>query len=100
MTDDHTNADPGANAPPRWPGPLPGPLQIDAGAVPDGLVIHAYAVPSGRLLVCREISAPANLVDAQAYDDATAALAALAPGEAIVLVAYDGDTGDRIVWPS
>ena len=76
----------------------PGPTTIPAQACPAGLVIHVYAVPTKRLLAVSFVSSYAEaLVDAQRAADA--AYTAMRPNEeGVCLVAYDGDTGERMVW--
>jgi hypothetical protein len=76
----------------------PGPASIPADAWPGGVVIHIYAVPSSRLVLVSKLADLVD-VDARAEADADAAVARLHPGERdICLVAYDGDTGERIRW--
>jgi hypothetical protein len=72
----------------------PGPASIAPDLEPDGMVIHVYAVPSERLLLVSHLNAD-NVSDVGAVD-ADAAFAALYAGEdAVCIVAYDGDTGER-----
>lgn len=73
----------------------PGPPTIDPNTAPGGVVIHVYAVPTSRLL---HTSTATTIAEAawRAGLDADAAIAALVDGEdALCLVAYDGDTGNR-----
>lgn len=70
----------------------PGPSWLAPGLAPDGVVVRVYAVPSCALLLERRLSTDAD-VEALAEGDAEFALAL----ESVVcLVAYDGDTGQRL----
>lgn len=103
MTDDPSNtpARMAAHALPRTR-ELYGPLELDPGLCPDGVVIRCYAVPTGRLLMERrcDVHTPLTVDDIEA--DAEAADRDMDPATeaGTVLVAYDGDTGDRMVWPT
>lgn len=76
----------------------PGPLRIEPGRRPDGVVIHVYAVPTQRLLAITTAKTEAEAAYAAGMT-ADQTLAAMRDDEdAVCLVAYDGDTGDRMDW--
>lgn len=70
----------------------PGPAYLEAGRVPGGIVLRVYHVPAGTLLLERCLS---SLGEAErlAVEDADFIHALT---DECCLVAYDGDTGDRI----
>lgn len=70
----------------------PGPLSLDPGLCPGGVVVRVYAAPGEQLVVEQRLH-PGSDVDGAAL--LAAALAERAPGWGSVLVAYDGDTGER-----
>lgn len=76
----------------------PGPSRIRSGARPGGVVIHVWEVApgaAGHLLVVQHIS-PSDDVEAIAERAVLVTDSISLPGTAIVLVAYDGDSGERI----
>lgn len=72
----------------------PGPSSIDPDQCPGGVVIHHYAVPSQELILVSHIT---MFADARQVADTNRAQ--LAGFDAICLVAYDGDSGERMEWP-
>jgi len=87
--------------PSRGPLTRPGPPFIDEARAPGGVVLHVYAVPSGRLLVTRhlvgELLERGEDVDRLAELDVDEAGRLCNVDEyALCLVAYDGDTGERL----
>jgi hypothetical protein len=79
----------------------PGPPSLAPELVPGGVVIHVYSVPTQRLLVIRLAHDRAD-VARHAEADAAEAEALMWPDDlGVCLVAYDGDTGERIgAWPA
>lgn len=76
----------------------PGPEVIAAATSPGGVVIRGYAVPTNRVLFQSSVTTIDD-VAAVATTDAQVALFSFERG--VCLVAYDGDTGERIrQWPS
>jgi hypothetical protein len=78
----------------------PGPAAILPGLCPGGVVVHVYAVPSGELVSVSRMH-PLDDVAATAERDAATFDAFMAA--AACLVAYDGDTGERMgadAWSS
>lgn len=75
----------------------PGPGRVPPGLAPGGLVLHIYGERGQRIT---EQRLPATLadgdIDGLAVRAAEAVRAALAEGEACCIVAYDGDSGDRV----
>lgn len=71
----------------------PGPGRIAPGAAPGGLVLHAYSI-AGELL---RVSILANVDEAEdrATVDATAIVRDPRSAAGVILVIFDGDTGDR-----
>ncbi len=77
----------------------PGPASIEPGCAPGGVVFHVYAVPTERLLLTRAARTEAEAAYYAGRDSADV-IAALHPFErGVCLVAYDGDTGDRLPPP-
>lgn len=74
----------------------PGPASIAAGIVPGGVVIRVYDVPSCVLLLERRA---ASLDDVARCAVSDAELINALTTECC-LVAYDGDTGERMSWPA
>lgn len=75
---------------------FPGPDRIPSNQAPGGVVIHHYsATEPPRLLSVVRLSALADDIDRQA-DAALDEIGDVNAG--ICLVAYDGDTGDRMDW--
>jgi hypothetical protein len=74
----------------------PGPPSILPRSAPGGVVVHGYDVPSQRLLFVQGIEPGAN-VDKAAGDNAGRSWPVAEEG--VCLVAYDGDTGERMDWP-
>ena len=75
----------------------PGPSSIAPLACPGGVVFHVYGVPSCVLLIERRSANYADaaghaLVDAEFVDT----LRAYTGDDAVCVVAYDGDTGERM----
>ncbi len=70
----------------------PGPNSIDPDAKPDGVIVHVYSVPDGELL---KVSA----IDLRNVDDVAGNDGLEFAERAVCLVAYDGDTGERLPWP-
>ena len=81
----------------------PGPERILPGLVPGGVVIHVYAVPTCRHLLTRQSRSVAE-TEHYAPQDADQAMNVLTAHElGVCLVAYDGDTGERMgadAWTS
>lgn len=75
----------------------PGPASIPAGESVGGVVIHVYGVPDGVLLHVGRLgdhASPADVLsDIVTADNRSKGYAA------VCLVAYDGDTGERMTWP-
>lgn len=72
----------------------PGPPRLLPGLCPGGIVLAIYAVPSQRLLLTRNLDA--DNAESAGPLDAEDAFGRLLPGEdAVCLVAYDGDSGER-----
>ena len=72
----------------------PGPLSIEPGLSPGGVVVRVYATSDPPLLVIEQCLGPGDDVE-----DAATVAAALSDengGWAACLVAYDGDTGERM----
>jgi hypothetical protein len=80
----------------------PGPTWIDPSTAPGGIVLHCYSVPDQQLLFVQALCAGADVdevgVEAFVEQRATqgAELAEAAGAVNVCLVAYDGDTGERI----
>jgi hypothetical protein len=76
----------------------PGPSSIDPDTAPGGLVVHAYRVPDGVLVFTQRLmgdyveSVP-EYVETIACANADTAVADAPCG--VVLVFYDGDSGER-----
>ena len=70
----------------------PGPESIAADTCPDGLVLHAYSL-RGELL--RESCVLPSDADRKASDDALSIAADPRAAPGVILVVYDGDSGDR-----
>jgi hypothetical protein len=76
----------------------PGPPSIGPGIMPGGVVIQVYSVPTQRLLVTRH-ARDQDEVERYAVADAAAAERRMWPDDVgVCLVAYDGDTGERMIW--
>ena len=71
----------------------PGPPRIAVGRCPGGLIVHVYGEDGRRILTQRLTSL--GQAEAQAIHDGDLTKAALRPGEACCVVAFDGDTGER-----
>lgn len=73
----------------------PGPPAIDPGGAPGGIVFHVYDL-AGVLLLTRRVGSQmgAELERLADLDADTAA----GHGD-VVLVCYDGDTGERVIPP-
>lgn len=71
----------------------PGPDRIEPRRVPGGVVAQVYDL-DGVLLVQRELDDRPTL-EAEAEADA-AFVAALSSTQGLILVTYDGDTGERV----
>lgn len=76
----------------------PGPARLAPHLAPGGYVAHVYGVDDGRLVYAATIQ-PGDDLEAAAIRDADAATAMLNAGEAMCLVLFDGDTGERTVPP-
>ena len=77
---------------PRWPGPHVGPPRVDPGLAPGGWVVHVYEA-DGTLITARHLTPGMDL-----EADASAAVAMLPgspAGTPVLLVMFDGDTGER-----
>lgn len=82
----------------------PGPVSLPAGLAPGGLVLQVYSHPEQVFLFQRLLPAhviETDLLDHAAHADgeATATFLEHVGGRAIVVVVYDGDTGQRIHFP-
>lgn len=77
----------------------PGPCSIDPGACPGGVVLHVYDLAGVLVIPPRYLSPTMSPLELEADAMLAAALTAAAlPGEApLVVVTYDGDTGERFV---
>lgn len=76
----------------------PGPRSIPPDEMPGGVVIHVYSVPTCRLLLTRHAH-DRDDVERHAEADAAQTADMLWPDDAgVCLVAYDGDTGERMPW--
>lgn len=73
----------------------PGPARIEPDQAPGGLVVHVYSVPSCVLLLERRLPDLAAVL-AHAHDDGELVFSAT---DECCLVAYDGDTGERMTPP-
>jgi hypothetical protein len=71
----------------------PGPDRIDAHCAPHGLVICTYDL-NGECLTEDEL-VPGSDIEASAREAAEFLTAILTNEEAVVIVVYDGDTGER-----
>jgi hypothetical protein len=72
----------------------PGPERLAPGLAPGGWVAHVYGAEDGRLVYAM-LLLPGDDLEHQAAADAEAVLGGLRPGEALCLVLFDGDTGER-----
>ncbi len=72
----------------------PGPERIDPDQAPGGIVVQLYGTNDSRLLLERALNNEKTAVLAEG--DAVAVAIQLRPGEAICVVTFDGDTGERI----
>ena len=70
----------------------PGPMGVAPGLCPGGVVVHVYSVP-GEVLICEQRLHPGSDVEVAAT---VAAQLADGYGPRTCLVAYDGDTGERM----
>ena len=70
----------------------PGPASISAGAAPGGIVIHVYDVPTCMLLLERRL---VDLEEAMRTAEADGSFVDSLTA-ACCVVAYDGDSGERI----
>lgn len=72
----------------------PGPDRLAPRVAPGGLVLHVYDA-DGRLLLARALGPDSNAADAAA-EDADRAVAILNDHSPLmIVVVYDGDTGER-----
>lgn len=77
----------------------PGPPAILPASAPGGVVIHVYSVPAADLLLVQHFPFGAP-VDKAAESAADYVLGRIEPGQVgTCLVAYDGDSGERMAWP-
>jgi hypothetical protein len=74
----------------------PGPARIEPGRCPGGVVVRVYATSDPPALVVEQPLGPGDDIDGAA---GLAAALADDAGWAACLVAYDGDTGERMMWP-
>lgn len=77
---------------------MPGPSSIDPDTAPGGLVVHAYRVPDAVLVFTQRlfgefVETVPDYVEIAAAANADTALLDAPCG--VVLVFYDGDTGER-----
>lgn len=72
----------------------PGPASIPAGEAPEGVVVHVYDL-AGVLVTTSHLT-PDTDIDVAAECAAVQADTVVAAGEPVVMVAYDGDTGQRL----
>jgi len=88
---------------PDWGGPRPWPKRLPPGEAPAGVVIARYAMPSGVHL--GRAMLPGTVTDARLRTAAELAAEsddrwlARHPGDSVVIVVYDGDTGQRLTVP-
>jgi hypothetical protein len=77
----------------------PGPARILPDQAPGGVVVHVYAIPTEELLTTSVIPLE-RLAVAGAVERAAEAAAEVAAQRATstCLVAYDGDSGERMPW--
>lgn len=73
----------------------PGPDSIEPDTMPGGLILHCYSVPDQRLLFAHHISTDISPEALETMATVGADLAAAAATN-VCLVAFDGDTGQRI----
>jgi hypothetical protein len=76
----------------------PGPERIGAGACPGGIVVHVYAAPSNRLMHVSPIAADADIETIAGLDVDATEHALFEGEEGMCLVAYDGDSGRRMLF--
>jgi len=72
----------------------PGPPALEPGLRPGGVVIHVYATTDPPTLVTEQLLGPGDDIELAAHAGA-GMVEKLAPGD-VCLVAYDGDTGERM----
>ena len=78
----------------------PGPASIEPGTHPGGVVIHVYEVPSQRLLAVSNARGTDAELRVIALADADAVERRIdVAADGVCLVAFDGDTGERMTWP-
>lgn len=83
----------------------PGPPSIPPGGCPGGVIVHVYDATTGRLVRDRTLTglgADALHYAAVAGDhDGDTVWGLLDPADppAVYLAAFDGDTGERMLWP-
>ena len=78
----------------------PGPPSILPRSAPGGVVIHGYAVPDSRRVFVQKVPAGLTAEDVDRIAEANADFWLALPGDTgICLVAYDGDSGERMAWP-
>jgi hypothetical protein len=75
----------------------PGPDRLAPGCCPGGMVIQVYG-EADRMVLERRLG-PTEPVEGAATADVAIADEALRPGEVMVLVMYDGDSGARVSTP-
>lgn len=74
----------------------PGPPAIEPGICQNGIVVHIYALPSRRLVTVHR-ARTASEANYTANLDACRSISSLTVDEdSMYLVAYDGDTGERL----
>jgi hypothetical protein len=79
----------------------PGPPWIEPGAAPGGLVVYCYTatVPAVMLFRSELVPDDEGAIERAATADADFVAALLSADQAVVLVIYDGDTGERLRPP-
>jgi len=76
----------------------PGPPWIEQAAAPGGLVVYCYTATSPPVMLFRTALIPddAGGIERAATADADFVAALLSADQAVVLVVYDGDSGERL----
>lgn len=74
----------------------PGPSAIDPGAAPDGIVLRCYSVPDQRLLFEQQLNGNLSDDDVEELANQGVETAGEHGATNVCLVAYDGDSGQRI----
>jgi hypothetical protein len=73
----------------------PGPPSIATGQAPGGVVVRVYSVPDQALLLEQHLTRDAD-VEHLAISGADIVDALTDPGGEVCIIAYDGDSGERV----